>query len=54
MSAPTAPFARHGRHARLWWKPWQRTVDDIRADNPDLALDRHFATVPRDPRRAER
>lgn len=47
MTTTLAPFARHGRHARAWWNPNQRTVDDILADYPDI-LDRHFATVPRD------
>ncbi|MFC4128865.1 hypothetical protein [Nocardia rhizosphaerae] len=38
----------YGRHARVFWKPNQRTVDEIAADNPDLVLAEHFATVPRD------
>lgn len=38
----------YGRHARVFWKPNQRTVAEIRAANPDLVLDEHFATVPRD------
>lgn len=51
MNAPLAPFARHGRHTRLWWKTNQRTVADILADHPDI-LDRHFLTVPRDTQEA--
>ncbi|MFD3594329.1 hypothetical protein ACFWU5_16520 [Nocardia sp. NPDC058640] len=47
MTTTIAPFARHGRHERVWWNTKQRTVNDLLADYPDI-LDRHFLTVPRD------
>ncbi len=52
-AAVKAAFRNLPRHARVWWKPNQRTVADILADYPDI-LDRHFLTVPRDTQEARR
>lgn len=47
MSTALAPFARHGRHERLWWKTNQRTVAQLIAEH-GVPLNQHFLTAPRE------